>query len=78
MMMTHHQASIFNTIEKVHKDLLILFVKQVQLPLSYPHYSCLNKQVKPIDVTFKTTTQRTIPHLAIDSTGMTVYGKDEW
>ncbi|ATF09627.1 Mobile element protein [Candidatus Enterovibrio altilux] len=33
---------------------LILFFKLVQLPLSYPHYLCISKQAKTINVMFKT------------------------
>ncbi len=41
--------------------------KLAQLPLSCPHYSCISKQAKTVNVEFKTKTKETIQHLAIDT-----------
>ncbi|ATF09253.1 Mobile element protein [Candidatus Enterovibrio altilux] len=34
--------------------------KFIQLPLSYPHYSCLRKQTKTVNVKFKAKNKGTI------------------
>lgn len=52
--------------------------KLAQLPLSCPHYSCISKRAKTVNVAFKTKTKATIQHLAIDATGLKVYGEGEW
>ncbi|ATF09781.1 Mobile element protein [Candidatus Enterovibrio altilux] len=43
--------------------------------MSYPHYSCISKRAKTVNVTFKKKNKRTIPYLAIDFTGFTVYSE---
>ncbi|ATF10385.1 Mobile element protein [Candidatus Enterovibrio altilux] len=45
------------------------------MPLSYPHYSCVNKRTKTINVTFKTKNKGSIQHLAMHFTGLNVYGE---
>ncbi|WP_240698077.1 IS5 family transposase, partial [Vibrio sp. F12] len=52
--------------------------KLAQLPLSCPHYSCISKRAKTVNVSFKTKTRSAIQHLAIDATGLKVYGEGEW
>ena len=47
-----------------------------QVPLSCPHYSCISRRAKDVDVSFKT--KGPIQHLAIDATGLKVYGEGEW
>ena len=49
-----------------------------QVPLSCPHYSCISRRAKDVDVSFKTKTKGPIQHLAIDATGLKVYGEGEW
>lgn len=48
------------------------------LPLCCPHYSCISRRAKDADVSFKTKTKGAIQHLAIDATGIKVYGEGEW
>lgn len=38
-----------------------------QVPLTWPHYSCISRRAKDVEVLFKTKTRGTIPHLAIDA-----------
>lgn len=52
--------------------------KLTQLPLLCPHYSCISKRAKTVNISFETKTQGTIQHLAIDATGLKVYGEGEW
>ncbi|MGR5069127.1 MULTISPECIES: IS5 family transposase [Vibrio] len=49
-----------------------------QVPLRSPHYSCISRRAKDIDVSFKTKTKVPIQHLAIDATGLKVYCEGEW
>lgn len=49
-----------------------------QVPLSCPHYGCISRRTKDVDVSFKTKTKGSIQHLAIDATGLKVYGEREW
>ena len=49
-----------------------------QIPLSCPHYSCISKRAKSVNVSFKPKTRGAIKHLAIDATGLKVYGEGEW
>ncbi|ATF09166.1 Mobile element protein [Candidatus Enterovibrio altilux] len=42
--------------------------------MSYPHCSCINKQAKRVNATFKMKNKGSIKHLASDSTGLKVYG----
>ncbi|WP_262359329.1 transposase, partial [Vibrio mimicus] len=46
-----------------------------QLPLRCPHYSCISCRAKDVDVSFKKKTKGPIQHLAIDATGLKVYGE---
>ncbi|ATF08979.1 Mobile element protein [Candidatus Enterovibrio altilux] len=48
-----------------------------QLPLSCHHYSCISKDAKTNNVTFKMKSKGTIKYLVIDSTELKVYGKGE-
>ena len=49
-----------------------------QLPLRCPHYSCISRRAKDVNVSFKTKIKGPIQHLAIDATGLKVYGEGEW
>lgn len=42
------------------------------------HYTCISRRAKKVEVSFKTKTRGTIQHLAIDATGLKVYGEGEW
>ncbi|ARP39443.1 hypothetical protein K08M4_27520 [Vibrio syngnathi] len=48
------------------------------VPLSCPHYTCISRRAKQVEVSFKTRTRGEIQHLAIDPTGLKVYGEGEW
>ncbi|ATF08856.1 Mobile element protein [Candidatus Enterovibrio altilux] len=49
------------------QELINAGFKLTQLLLSCPHYSCINKQAKTINIAFKTKIKETIPRLAINS-----------
>ena len=48
------------------------------VPLSCPHYTYLSRRAKQVEVSFKTKTRGAIQHLAIDATGLKIYGEGEW
>ncbi len=48
------------------------------VPIVCPHYSCISRRAKQVEVSFKQKTRGSIQHLAIDATGLKVYGEGEW
>ncbi|EOD9108746.1 IS5 family transposase [Vibrio parahaemolyticus] len=48
------------------------------VPIVCPHYSCISRRAKQVEVSFKPKTRGAIQHLAIDATGLKVYGEVEW
>ncbi len=48
------------------------------VPLVCPHYTCISRRAKDVEISFKPSTRSTIQHLAIDATGLKVYGEGEW
>ncbi|CAH0541932.1 IS5 family transposase ISVa2 [Vibrio marisflavi CECT 7928] len=51
--------------------------KLADIPLVCPHYTCISRRAKDVEVSFKTTPRGAIQHLAIDATGLKVYGEGE-
>lgn len=52
--------------------------KFANIPLIGPHYTCISRRAKEVEVSFKNKTRVAIQHLAIDATGLKVYGEGEW
>ncbi len=52
--------------------------KLANIPLVCPHYTCISRRAKEVEVSFKTKTRGAIQHLATDATGLKVYGEGEW
>ncbi|PMK76131.1 hypothetical protein BCT92_22250 [Vibrio sp. 10N.261.52.E5] len=48
------------------------------VPLSCPHYTYIIRRAKQVEASFKTKARGAIRHLAIDATGLKVYGECEW
>ncbi|ANS87813.1 IS5 family transposase [Vibrio parahaemolyticus] len=48
------------------------------VPLVCPHYTCISRRAKDVEVNFKASSRGAIQHLAIDATGLKVYGEGEW
>ncbi|EKF9792823.1 IS5 family transposase [Vibrio cholerae] len=48
------------------------------VPIVCPHYSCISRRAKQIEVSFKPKTRGAIQHLAIDAMGLKVYGEGKW
>ena len=45
----------------------------VHVPLNCPHYTCISRGAKQVEVSFKTKTRGLVQHLAIDAVGLKVY-----
>ncbi|GAL31112.1 mobile element protein [Vibrio variabilis] len=48
------------------------------VPLVCPHYTCISRRAKDVEVNFKASTPGAIQHLTIDATGLKVYGEGKW
>ncbi|CCO49730.1 transposase (fragment) [Vibrio nigripulchritudo SOn1] len=48
------------------------------VPLVCPHYTCISRQAKDVEICFKSSSRGVIQHLAIDATGLKVYGEGDW
>lgn len=51
--------------------------KLANVPLVCPHYTCLSRRAKNVEVNFQASTRGAIQHLAIDATGLKVYVEGE-
>ena len=47
-------------------------------PLRSPTYSCISKRAKTVEVNYRKQSRGPIAHIAIDSTGLKVFGEGEW
>ncbi|EGU36720.1 transposase [Vibrio ichthyoenteri ATCC 700023] len=63
---------------RVLRGFINFIFKLAQLPLSCPRYSCISKRAKAVNVAFKIKTKGTIQYLAINATGLRVYGEGQW
>ncbi len=52
--------------------------KLANIPLVCPHDTCISRQAKEVEVSFKTKARRANQHFSIDATGLKVYGEGEW
>ncbi|CDU05781.1 transposase (fragment) [Vibrio coralliirubri] len=50
----------------------------IHVPLSCPHYTCISHRTRQVEASFNTKTRGAIQHLAIDVTGVKIYGEGEW
>ncbi|KIV37252.1 IS5 family transposase, partial [Vibrio parahaemolyticus] len=49
-----------------------------KVPIVCPHSSCISRRAKQVEVSFTPKTRGAIQHLAVDATGLKVYGEGEW
>ncbi len=52
--------------------------KLLDVPLTSDDYTCISKRSKMIQVKYRNKSSGVIRHIAIDSTGLKVFGKGEW
>nr|AKN39538.1 Mobile element protein [Vibrio splendidus]AKN40237.1 Mobile element protein [Vibrio tasmaniensis] len=50
----------------------------IDVPLSSPDYTCISKRSKTVQVKYRNKSRGAIRHIAIDSTGLKVFGEGEW
>ena len=50
----------------------------LDVPLTSPDYTCISKRSKTIQVKYRNKSRGAIRHIAIDSTGLKVFGEGEW
>lgn len=52
--------------------------KLMDVPLTSPDYTCISKRSKTVQVRYRNKSKGRIRHIAIDSTGLKVFGEGEW
>ncbi|MEZ8577603.1 IS5 family transposase [Vibrio splendidus] len=50
----------------------------LEVPLTPPDYTCISKRSKTVQVKYRNKSRGAIRHIAIDSTGLKVFGEGEW
>lgn len=50
----------------------------MDVPPTSPDYACINKRSKTVQVKDRNKSRGAICHIAIDSTGLKVFGEGEW
>ncbi|MEZ9128122.1 IS5 family transposase [Vibrio splendidus] len=50
----------------------------LEVPLTSPDYTCISKRSKTVQVKYRNKSRGVIRHIAIDSTGLKVFGEGEW
>lgn len=50
----------------------------MEVPLVSPDYSCISRRANTVEVKYRLPSQGAVAHLAIDATGLKVYGEGEW
>lgn len=50
----------------------------LDVPLTSPDYTCISKRSKTVQVKYRNRSRGAIRHIAIDSTGLKVFGEGEW
>ncbi len=68
---------VFSMLLRALQGFLDSVFKLANIPLVCPHYTCISRRAKQVKVYFKTKTRGAIQHLAIDATGLKVFGEGE-
>ena len=69
---------IFSMPLRVLQGFLDSVFKLANIPLVWPHHTCISRRAKEVEVSFKTKTRGAIQFQTIDATGLKVYGEGEW
>ncbi len=70
--------SIFKLTLRSSEGFLNSIFSLMKLPLRSPGYTCISKRAKTVNISIKMPIRGEIRHLAIDSTGLKVFGEGEW
>lgn len=68
---------IFSIPLRALQDFLDSVFKLANIPLACPHYTCISRRAKEVEVSFKTKARGSIQHLAIDLTSLKFYDEGE-
>ncbi len=69
---------IFSLTLRATQGLLNSLFELINVPLCTPDYSCVSKRARSVTVAYRQPPKGRITDLAIDSTGLKVFGEDEW
>lgn len=69
---------IFGLSLRATEGFLNSIFKLLDVPLRSPDYSCISKRAKTVEVAYRNRSRGPIAHLAIDATGLKVFGEGEW
>ena len=69
---------IFNLSLRATEGFLNSIFQLLDVPLCSPDYSCISKRAKTVEVAYRNRSRGPITHLAIDATGLKVFGEGEW
>jgi multidrug transporter EmrE-like cation transporter len=66
---------VFSMLLRVQQGFSNSIFRLAHVLLSCPHYTCISRRAKQVEVSFKKKTRGAIQPLAIDATGLKVYGE---
>lgn len=69
---------VFNLPLRQTQGFMHSLVKLMRLSISIPDYTTLSRRMTSLTPTIRTTKYKKHTHIIIDSSGLTVYGADEW
>ena len=69
---------IFNLSLRATEGFINSLFKLMAVELKSPDYTCISKRAKTVNIRYRAPSRGPIAHLAIDSTGLKVYGEGEW
>ena len=69
---------IFSLPLRALKGFIDSIFELLDIPLTSPDYTCISKRSKTVQVKYRNKSRGTIRHIAIDSTGLKVFGEGEW
>ena len=69
---------VFNLSLRALQGFMDSVFKLMKVPLRCPNYSSISKRAKTVDISIKMPARGEIRHLAIDATGLKVFGEGEW
>ena len=60
------------------QDFIDSIFSLMNVPLRSPNYSSISKRAKTVEIKYRNPSRGAIRHIAIDSTGLKVFGEGEW
>ncbi|MEZ8532492.1 IS5 family transposase [Vibrio cyclitrophicus] len=69
---------IFSLLLRALQGFIDSIFELLEVPLTSPDYTCISKRSKTVQVKYRNKSRGAIRHIAIDSTGLKVFGEGEW